>query len=84
MSEETLFEAALKVPDAERGAFLDRECGGDVELRARVEALLAARAAHAPSRNNIETRGSWQEGKKNNYFRAARRRMRCSQRRHTA
>jgi hypothetical protein len=27
---------------AERAAYLDRECGGDIELRQRVEALLAA------------------------------------------
>lgn len=45
MTEETLFEAALALPDAERGAFLDRECRGDKLLRARVEALLAAHAA---------------------------------------
>ncbi|MEZ0263476.1 MAG: tetratricopeptide repeat protein [Phycisphaerae bacterium] len=42
----TLFLAAsdLAAP-AERAAFLDRECGGEADLRARVEALLAAGAA---------------------------------------
>ena len=40
--EEALFTLALGKPAAERGAFLDREGGGDVTLRRRVEALLAA------------------------------------------
>ena len=39
----SLFLAASDLADpAERAAYLDRECGGDAELRARVEALLAA------------------------------------------
>ncbi|MEI6236956.1 MAG: hypothetical protein WCT04_28185, partial [Planctomycetota bacterium] len=46
MAEETLFEAALAVPEAERGVFLDRECGADAQLRGRVQALLSAH--HAP------------------------------------
>jgi WD40 repeat protein/serine/threonine protein kinase/tetratricopeptide (TPR) repeat protein len=38
-----LFSAALDLPDpAERPAFLERECQGDQELRARLEELLAA------------------------------------------
>src|SRR5215831_7887927 len=42
----TLFLAASELADpAERAAYLDRECGGDVELRARVEALLRANDA---------------------------------------
>jgi hypothetical protein len=36
--EETLFAAALRLPAGERAAFLDRECGGDTQLRQRVEA----------------------------------------------
>src|SRR6516165_9550792 len=49
MSEETLFERALSIPEGERAAFLDRECAGNPTLRARVEALLAADAAsHSP------------------------------------
>jgi serine/threonine protein kinase/tetratricopeptide (TPR) repeat protein len=37
-----LFQAALELASpAERVAYLDRECGDDAELRARVEALLA-------------------------------------------
>jgi serine/threonine protein kinase/tetratricopeptide (TPR) repeat protein len=39
----SLFLAASDLSDpAERAAFLDRECGGDAELRSRVEALLRA------------------------------------------
>jgi eukaryotic-like serine/threonine-protein kinase len=42
----SLFLAASDLIDpAERAAFLDRECGGDAELRARVEALLRANDA---------------------------------------
>ena len=37
-----IFTEALKYPVAERGAFLDRACAGDVELRRKVEALLRA------------------------------------------
>src|SRR5262245_56880931 len=44
MNEETLFELALQTPEADRPALLDRECAGNPELRARVEALLAADA----------------------------------------
>jgi len=41
MSEETLFAEALSRTDlAQRAAFLERACGGDVALRQRVEALL--------------------------------------------
>jgi hypothetical protein len=42
----SLFLAASDRADpAERAAFLDHECGGDAELRARVEALLRANDA---------------------------------------
>src|SRR5215468_10698887 len=42
----SLFLAASDLADpAERAAYLDRECGGDAELRARVEALLRANDA---------------------------------------
>ncbi len=44
MTEEALFERALSVPPEERAAFLDRACADNPELRARVEALLAADA----------------------------------------
>src|SRR5215469_12558014 len=42
----SLFLAASDLADpAERAAYLDRECAGDAELRARVEALLRANDA---------------------------------------
>ncbi len=42
----SLFLAASDLVDpAERAAYLERECGGDAELRQRVEALLAAHEA---------------------------------------
>jgi serine/threonine protein kinase len=42
----SLFLAASDIADpAQRAAYLDRECGGDAELRARVEALLRANDA---------------------------------------
>jgi eukaryotic-like serine/threonine-protein kinase len=40
----SLFLSACNLPESERGAFLDRECGGDLELRREVEALLAGGA----------------------------------------
>src|SRR5262245_3931587 len=39
---EQLYEAALARAPAERGAFLDSECGEDETLRREVERLLAA------------------------------------------
>src|SRR5258708_4539459 len=40
---QAIFAAAIELTDAsQRAALLDRECGGDVELRQRVEILLAA------------------------------------------
>jgi serine/threonine protein kinase len=45
MTEETLFARALtKADPAERAAFLDQACAGDVALRVRVEALLKSHA----------------------------------------
>lgn len=37
-----IFTDALKLPVEERSAYLERACGGDVQLRAKVEALLQA------------------------------------------
>ena len=49
MSEESIFAAAIVVPDAAtRAAFLDRACAGNVELRARLDALVAAHFAADP------------------------------------
>src|SRR5258708_17858650 len=40
---QAIFAAAIELTDvSERAALLDRECGGDAELRRRVELLLAA------------------------------------------
>ena len=41
---ETVFQAALDVPTAERPAWLARQCGEDVELCREVQSLLAAEA----------------------------------------
>lgn len=35
--EESIFEAALLLSTAERAGYLDRACGGDAQLRLRVE-----------------------------------------------
>jgi hypothetical protein len=40
-----VFLLAVEAPAAERPAVLDRACGGDAELRRRVEARLAAHDA---------------------------------------
>ena len=40
--EEAVFEAALQIPAEQRGAYLDKACGEDVELRRRVDVLLQA------------------------------------------
>src|SRR5262245_37657232 len=52
--------AASKLSLAERGPFLDRECGSNVELRVRVEALLreddaAGSTAADPDRTGVFT-----------------------------
>src|SRR5207253_2490954 len=39
---ESIFFAALNKPDAERAAYLDQACSADLDLRRRVERLLAA------------------------------------------
>lgn len=43
-----LFDEALELPAAERTGWLERQCGGNLELRAQVERLLAADAAASP------------------------------------
>ena len=45
MSEERLFHEALARPPAARAAFLDAACADQPQLRAAVEALLAAHEA---------------------------------------
>src|SRR5262245_42478697 len=51
MNEENLFHEALTKPSADRGAFVDAACAGKPELRAAVEALLAA---HKASENKLD------------------------------
>ena len=51
MNEETLFQEALSRSPEERAAFLDQACAGRPELRAAVEALLAA---HEKSGNILD------------------------------
>ncbi len=51
MNEETLFQEALSRPPEERAAFLEQACAGRPELRAAVEALLAA---HEKSGNILD------------------------------
>ena len=46
--EQALFVLALEKPAPERRAFLERECAGDADLRARLEALFAAHDRSAP------------------------------------
>src|SRR5262245_4369843 len=41
---QALFFAALERGPADRAAFLDRACGGDAGLRARIEQMLAAQS----------------------------------------
>src|SRR5690242_2297515 len=46
MNDESLFDAACALPPgSERSALLDRECGDNPELRARIEQLLVAHEA---------------------------------------
>src|SRR5678816_1843235 len=42
---EAIFDAAVQLPPADRGPFLDRSCGADIPLRSRVETLLKAHDA---------------------------------------
>ncbi len=51
MTEETLFHEALAKPSTERAAFLDAACDGQPELRAAVEAMLAAHEAAGATLN---------------------------------
>lgn len=40
--EVAIFTEAIKVPRQQRAAFLDQACGGDEDLRRKVESLLRA------------------------------------------
>jgi serine/threonine protein kinase/tetratricopeptide (TPR) repeat protein len=58
--EVALLNAALELPAEERGAFLERACGGDTALRQQVEGLLVAQAAAGAF---LETRPSGLEAR---------------------
>ena len=57
--EELIFGLALSKSGAERGAFLDRECGGDLNLRARLQRRLGAPdgARNQPGGTDTVTQG---------------------------
>jgi len=42
-----IFDEAIRLPECERAAFLDRECAGDAELRAEAQALWEAYLAQS-------------------------------------
>jgi eukaryotic-like serine/threonine-protein kinase len=42
MTDKTLFELVVQTPEPARAAMLDRVCGGDMDLRRRLEEMLAA------------------------------------------
>ncbi|MEO2089731.1 MAG: serine/threonine-protein kinase [Gemmataceae bacterium] len=49
MTEESIFAAAIAIPDAPaRAAYLDQACAGNVELRKQLDALVAAHFAADP------------------------------------
>src|SRR5262245_2830922 len=48
MTDESIFIAAVALPEADRAAYLDRACIGQPALRHDVEALPAAHAASNP------------------------------------
>jgi hypothetical protein len=56
--EKELFSAALELPAADRSAYLERECGGDFELRSRVEELPLQDVASALDRSLAWTKVS--------------------------
>ncbi|MFN7803150.1 MAG: serine/threonine-protein kinase, partial [Planctomycetaceae bacterium] len=62
MTEEELFHAVLSQPPAERAAFLDRACSGDLSLRAAVESRLAVEADPSRTRSPDRTQVAPGEG----------------------
>jgi eukaryotic-like serine/threonine-protein kinase len=62
-----ILSGALDRPTAERPAFLDEACGGDVDLRRQVERLLAALQQapdflESPPRTEVPTEELSEEG----------------------
>ena len=56
MNEESLFEEALSRTPEERAAFLEQACEGRPDIRAAVEALLAAHESRVTCSTNPRTR----------------------------
>jgi hypothetical protein len=56
--EQALFILATAKPVEERAAFLERECGQDKVLRARLEALLSAHEQPEPLLDNTPRTGN--------------------------
>ncbi len=54
-----IFLDALDVPGAERPGFVEAACGGDAELRARVEALLGRRASTQDVLGDLPAAAPW-------------------------
>ena len=54
---EALFDQAMELPDGERRGFVERECGGDEELRREVVELLASAPTAAGALPSRRARG---------------------------
>src|SRR5437764_2081274 len=50
---ERLFHSALELDPAERAEYVERECGGDQELRRRVQSLLERDDATSPIDHSV-------------------------------
>src|SRR5258705_9851616 len=57
-----LFAAAIELPVAERAAYLDRACSGDVDLRQRVDGLLKEHDDLGDSPGKRPSKGTAQGG----------------------
>ena len=58
MSDSAIFNAAAKLPPAERAAFLDQACGANQQLRSEVESLLRAHDASGNFLQDDPARGA--------------------------
>jgi serine/threonine-protein kinase len=57
MTEATIFANALEKPLEDRAAYLDEACGGDADLRRRVELLLRSHDQAASFLDRLPTSG---------------------------
>ena len=62
MNERAIFVDALDKTGAERVAYLDAACGGDADLRQRIERLLAANEAAGGMLDRLAVAGTDQTG----------------------